>query len=444
MDETQSPPITSRNWNLLLHSHNSVPFNQINSTRIIPRLYSSKDKTDRTSDNNKVSNNINPLSTSKYVNTFNKKSPIMHSYSIRQPAISNRLFKSNKNNINDMNKEEELKLSDPKNDNYSSNRLNNRNITTLVKSIMTPKKKIQLKRINTINVNDGYKTNINNHKKNDFLLEHRNLIINKNRAKNDDFSHMIKRKSTIIKNPDEDDKTSLYLRTLYAKNYKKKPPKIINPLQIPDEDKIFDEMKKYLCYKYESRRLKTYSNQRDTDEKKYQNENQESKLKKLKPKLKTADKKRLNYLYLSTNKISNKIYKMKRRKSRKDLMTYQKNLLEIIKPSLTDYSFMYLKNRFVDIRKKNDRKYQNNYRKLKEIESEEKDIIYQFNETCENYLKKFKKMKKEKELSHPANLDIKLPTMTFVSCLKKNKDKDKYQNKRTKIRIRYFKRNKKY
>ena len=438
MDETQSPQFRSRNWNLLLQSHKSVPFNQINSTRIVPRLYSSKDKTERSPDENKESNNINPISTSKYVNTFNKKSPIMHSYSIRQPATSNRLFKSNKNNINDMNKEEELKLSDTKNDNYPSNRLNNRNITSLMKNMMTPKKKIQIKRINTINVNDRYNTNLYNNKNNDFPFDLRNSVINKNKIQNYDFSRMIKRKSTIVKNSDIDDKTNLYLRTLYAKNYKKKPPKIVNPLQIPDEDKIFDEMKRYLCYKYERRRLKTYNNQRDNDEKK----NQESKLKKLKPKLKTADKKRLNYLYLSTNKISNKIYKIKRRKSRKDLMTYQKNLLEIIKPSLTDYSFMYLKNRFVDIRKKNEKKYQNNYRKLKEIESEEKDIIYQFNETCENYLKKFKKMKEEKELSHPANLDIKLPTMTFVSCLKKNKDKDKYQKKKSKIRIRYFKRNK--
>jgi len=328
-----------------------------------------------------------------------------------------------------MNKEEELKLSDTKNDNYPSNRLNNRNITSLMKNMMTPNKKIQIKRINTINVNDRYNTNLYNNKNNDFPFDLRNSVINKNKIQNYDFSRMIKRKSTIVKNSDIDDKTNLYLRTLYAKNYKKKPPKIVNPLQIPDEDKIFDEMKRYLCYKYEKRRLKTYNNQRDNDEKK----NQESKLKKLKPKLKTADKKRLNYLYLSTNKISNKIYKIKRRKSRKDLMTYQKNLLEIIKPSLTDYSFMYLKNRFVDIRKKNEKKYQNNYRKLKEIESEEKDIIYQFNETCENYLKKFKKMKEEKELSHPANLDIKLPTMTFVSCLKKNKDKDKYQKKKSNI-----------
>ena len=83
------------------------------------------------------------------------------------------------------------------------------------------------------------------------------------------------------------------------------------------------------------------------------------------PKLKVEDKIRLNYLYLATNKISNKITTVKRKKLKNDLVTYQKNLLDIIKPSITDYSYIYLKDRLFDIRKKNNKKYQYNYRKLK-------------------------------------------------------------------------------
>ena len=246
----------------------------------------------------------------------------------------------------------------------------------------------------------------------------------------------------MARNSEEADRTRLYLRTLYVKNYKKKPPKIVNPLQIPEEDKIFDEMKKYLCYKYEKKRLKTNDNKKEKDEKNMTKTKSEFKLKKLKPKLKTSDKIRLNYLYLSTNKISNKIHVIKKRKSKKDLITYQKNLLEVIKPSITDYSYMYLRDRLFNIRKKNEKKYQTNYKRIKEIETEEKDIIYQFNETCENFVRT---IKKEKEYLGWANYNVKLPKMNFVSCLQKNKNEnDKYQNKKTKkFRIKNLKKSKK-
>ena len=129
-------------------------------------------------------------------------------------------------------------------------------------------------------------------------------------------------------------------------------------------------MKKYLCYKYESKRLKTYDNKKKEKEENKNNKTKKSEFKIEKPKLKTADKIRLNYLYLATNKISNKIHMVKKRKTRKDLATYQKNLLEVIKPSITDYSYMYLRDKLFNIRKKNDKKYQTNYKKIKEIELE--------------------------------------------------------------------------
>ena len=45
---------------------------------------------------------------------------------------------------------------------------------------------------------------------------------------------------------------------------------------------------------------------------------------------------------------------IKTKKNKKDLNSYQNNLLEIVKPSLTDYSYMYLKDRLFAIRKKNE------------------------------------------------------------------------------------------
>jgi hypothetical protein len=320
--------------------------------------------------------------------------------------------------------------------------MNHKNVTSLYRNTMTPKNKFEYKRINSINVNDYknnlLKSNANNQKK-DTSFGHRNSF-SKNLTKNFNFRNYFK-KETNVRNPEVEDRKRLYLRTLYAKNFKKKPLKIVNPLQIPDEDKIFDEMKKYLCYKYESRRLKTYDNKKEKVQKDIPKKKPEFKLKK--PKLKTSDKIRLNYLYLATNKISNKIHTIKRRKTKKDLATYQKNLLEVIKPSITDYSYIYLKDRLFNIRKKIEKKYQTNYKKIKEIETEEKDIIFRFNETCENFVKTFKR----ENISHSTNYNnnIKLPTLNFISCLQKNKNEnEKNQTKKTKkLKIKNVKRSKK-
>ena len=434
------------NQNLFLNNHKSVAFNQINSSKIVPNLLSIKNKNESPTENDKESTNLNIKSSRaiKMLTTFSRKNPPVHSYTIKSPNHLLGFFRNNLKDTN-INKDESSKLDETLNNASPSNRLNNKNVTLLLRNTMTPQSKIQIKRINSINVSE-YKNNLlknnnnaNNQKK-EVSFNHRNSF-SKNMIKNYNFRNLLKQNTT-ARNSEEEDRTRLYLRTLYVKNYKKKPPKIVNPLQIPEEDKIFDEMKKYLCYKYEKKRLKTYDNKKEKDEKNMTKTKSEFKLKKLKPKLKTSDKIRLNYLYLSTNKISNKIHVIKQRKSKKDLITYQKNLLEVIKPSITDYSYMYLRDRLFNIRKKNEKKYQTNYKRLKEIETEEKDIIYQFNETCENFVRT---IKKEKEYLGGANYNVKLPKMNFVSCLQKNKNEnDKYQNKKTKkFRIKNLKKSKK-
>ena len=434
------------NQNLFLNNHKSVAFNQINSSKIVPNLLSIKNKNESPTENDKESTNLNIKSSRaiKMLTTFSRKNPPVHSYTIKSPNHLLGFFRNNLKDTN-INKEESSKLDETLNNASPSNRLNHKNVTLLLRNTMTPQSKIQIKRINSINVSE-YKNNLlknnnnaNNQKK-EVSFNHRNSF-SKNMIKNYNFRNLLKQNTT-ARNSEEEDRTRLYLRTLYVKNYKKKPPKIVNPLQIPEEDKIFDEMKKYLCYKYEKKRLKTYDNKKEKDEKNMTKTKLEFKLKKLKPKLKTSDKIRLNYLYLSTNKISNKIHVIKKRKSKKDLITYQKNLLEVIKPSITDYSYMYLRDRLFNIRKKNEKKYQTNYKRIKEIETEEKDIIYQFNETCENFVRT---IKKEKEYLGGANYNVKLPKMNFVSCLQKNKNEnDKYQNKKTKkFRIKNLKKSKK-
>ena len=198
-------------------------------------------------------------------------------------------------------------------------------------------------------------------------------------------------------------------------------PCLVNPLLISEEDKIFDEMKKYLCFKYEQKLLDNKS-----VETKKNNEKSKAnvfKLKKNKNKILTPEQIKLDYLYLTTTKINKKIRYIKRKKDRQELAEYQNNLLDIIKPSISDYTYNHLKDRLMQIRIKNNKKYQNNYKRLKEIENEEEDVINEFNSTCEKCLKTFKRIREQKEVVHSINLKIKLPLLNFISCLKKKKRK---------------------
>ena len=200
-------------------------------------------------------------------------------------------------------------------------------------------------------------------------------------------------------------------------------PIIVNPLLISEEDKIFDEMKKYLCFKYEKKKLnsKSIEIKKNIDKSKMNS----SKLKKTRNKIQTTDQIKLDYLYLTTTKVNRKIKHVKRKKDRQELTEYQNNLLDVIKPSISDYTYAHLRDRLIEIRLKNNKKYQNNYKRIKEIENLEEDIINKFNDNCEKCLKTFKRVRENKEMVHSTNLKIKLPLLNFISCLKKKKKLNK-------------------
>ena len=216
-----------------------------------------------------------------------------------------------------------------------------------------------------------------------------------------------------------------------SKKHRKKnvTPAASNPLQVSEEDKIFDEMKKYLCFKYEQKQKRLNRNHihnNHKSEKSRKNIPKEKltvipKIKKLKYRLQNEDQKKLDYLYLATTKISRKIYRIKRKKDKQDLNQYQNNMLDIIKPSISDVAFSALKKRLINIRITNNKKYQNNYRRLREIENEEEEVINEFNQTCTRCLSNFQSIRENKEMIHSANLTIKLPLLNFISCLKKKK-----------------------
>ena len=246
--------------------------------------------------------------------------------------------------------------------------------------------------------------------------------------------HTIKRrnstcfKSNLLFTPSQS--KSIFLGKKNKKHRKKNvSPVASNPLLVSEEDKIFDEMKKYLCFKYEQKQKKLHKNHIHNNHKSKETRknipkekaNIIPKIKKLKLKLQNEEQKKLDYLYLATTKISRKIYRIKKKKDKQDLTQYQNNMLDIIKPSISDVAFNALKKRLIKIRITNNKKYQNNYRRLREIENEEEEVINEFNQTCTKCLNNFQTIRENKEMIHSANLTIKLPLLNFISCLKKKK-----------------------
>ena len=227
-----------------------------------------------------------------------------------------------------------------------------------------------------------------------------------------------KRRSTIFIARD-------YNKTFYA-------PIKGNPLAISEEDKIFEERKKYLYYKYETKnKNRTARNFRKANIKPNINAITAMKLKKLKERNKylSEDKKKLNYLYLSNSKISRKIKGVTRKKANKDLTEYQSNLLLTIKPYISYNRFTSLKNKLFAIRNKSEKIYQNNYKKIKEIEEEEEDVIHEINDLYQKCTKTFDKIRQERQMVRYTNLRIKLPFLNFVSCIHHHKVKDKEKEK---------------
>ena len=263
------------------------------------------------------------------------------------------------------------------------------------------------------------------------ILKLKRTSINSNKSNHISFIKNVNKtfkRTKTLSEPKYYGKSSIFLRKNKSKyqkklqkKHQKKPsiPIIVNPLLIAEEDKIFDEMKKYLCFKYETKKLKNKTN----DKKKINDKNKGnfSKIKTIKNKIKTNEQIKLNYLYFSTSKVNKKIRYIKRKKDKQDLEEYQNNLLDVIKPSVSDYTYAHLKDKFIDIRLKNNIKYQNNYKKIKEIENIEEDIINDINKLCKKCLKTFQKVREQKDMVHYTNLKIKLPSLSFISCLKKKK-----------------------
>ena len=315
---------------------------------------------------------------------------------------------------------------------------NEQNLISHRPSAFLPKNK----RYSNSKISNGYRNSkklnlyLNTNKDNNLLKSEgdgntikTNILTDRNKKDSifNNFSRRNSVKKNIVKNYR---KMNTLSYQKFTKNQKLSPkkitkkeikPVIVNPLLVSEEDKIFDEMKKYLCFKYEQKQLNSKLNEVKKNFNKSKAISSKMKKNKTKNKIQTTDQIKLDYLYLSTTKMNRKIRYIKRNKERQDLAEYQNTLLDAIKPTISDYTYTHLKDKLIEIRLKNSKKYPYNYKRIKEIEIEEEDVINDFNSICEKCLKTFQRAREQKEIVHSNNLKIKLPLLNFISCLKKKK-----------------------
>lgn len=409
-------------------------------------------------------NNIYRLN-SMFNHTNEISSPIINNIrsSLKNPP-SNKMIDINDNESNYLNLKFRSKENSIQKQKLLLKRLNtlkNKHPNSFFSIRLSDKDNIKNADINTKNERNSMFLHLDSNKTIDFLKKEKNEIPNNSNIKTERinnkflFNNIKKQKSLIgyinkknsfssvidnsyKKNEILTDNNSNRRSTIFTgRNYNKTfyKSQIDNPLLISEEDKIFNERKKYLCYKYEEKNEKKNKPIKNIKKKLFIEESNVMKLKILrerKKKFLNPDSVRLNYLYMSTNKINKKIDKVKKKKDKKNLTEYQNKLLNIIKPAISDYRYSNLKNKLFDIRHKSEKKYQYNYKKLKEIEEDEKEIINEFNNLCTNCLKTFEEIREEKLMLHFKKLTIKLPLLNFISCIKDKRDQREQKKKRNK------------
>ena len=183
-----------------------------------------------------------------------------------------------------------------------------------------------------------------------------------------------------------------------------------DPLQIPKEDEIFNELAK---------RKKTIR----LTKIKFHMIEQKKKVIKKKKKIngKNFKEKLLNRIYEKNPVANKKMIKLKKSKEKINLNNYQNLLLKTAEPILSKDSFLHLDKIFNRLRTDNNETYEYNYPYIKDLENKEKDIIQNINEISNNYNKFLNKYKTLNEVYTYKN--IQLPKINFRRIINKEKYK---------------------
>ena len=246
-----------------------------------------------------------------------------------------------------------------------------------------------------------------------------------------------------------------------------------NALIIPEEDKIFDEFKKYKYFtdRYNKRFNININNNNDDKN----NNIKKTKFMKLTKRKINNEKKNFtktfydskgNFipsrldkdifecLYKTNDDFYTQLNLYKKSKKNKKLKDYQKGLLESVKDIVSVYGYYQLQKKFDEIHKRNKYKMILNYPIIQELENKEKVIINNINKCNKNYLKnkksrgyirykfdlpvlKFKRIFKEsvdiklKDFMKSRNIDNK----ELLSSSKTNKDEGLEKNEINKLKL---------
>jgi hypothetical protein len=141
--------------------------------------------------------------------------------------------------------------------------------------------------------------------------------------------------------------------------------------------------------------------------------------------------------------IYKRIEIMKGKKNKKKLKNYQNNFLKLVKHNITNKYYESLKDKFNEIRECAEGKYITNFKFIKEIEKKEEKYINNINEICQKYKKFFANKNVNKIFIKSIGPRLKLPKIDFVQIIKKNcfsqEEKDnKNKKKRNFINLKKY------
>ena len=297
---------------------------------------------------------------------------------------------------------------------------------------------IKKPQINDINNNNSFKKNT---REEIFQTEIKQKITNsKEESKKSDFSttfteFLNKQRNSI----------SLRNNNLLLENKTKKE----NPLSIPKEDMIFEEIKNYKCFKHFTKESLSKTsvpfiyinmNMNTTKKippKKKQNENPyqinfNNNIKKFiefddvflnkNNQIFFTDEKKKNildnvYRVPTAEDMYDKINLIKLKKDRKKLKNYQYNFLKVVKHNITDKYYEDLKEKFSEIRKIAEGKYKNNSRFIKEFEKNEEKVIKNINRDYESFMKYARRKSIRNILGKSKKTRINLPQIKFEKVI---------------------------
>ena len=228
---------------------------------------------------------------------------------------------------------------------------------------------------------------------------------------------------------------------------------LIDPLIIPEEDKIFDELQKFNCLTDRfNKKYKTYNlfqniiENNNTKEKGKENDEinsdkNEKVGKMISDKIKIRnrnniksfsktfynhnhfkltfqDKDLLDTLYMTSEEYFDKLNKIKKSKKIKKLKDYQSDLLDLVKPIISVYGYNRLKDRFEDIKKQNKLIKNWDFEFLKKLEDNEEMIVNDINYYYSKYLKSENNESNYYSKHLPKKFELDLPNLEFNRVFK--------------------------